>query len=170
VTGSGGHHSQINVTPLVDVVLVLLIIFMVIVPIARRGYDLDVPVQAGPAEPVPASELEQIVLDIAEDDCPTAGVLPDAGFPPGCRVRLGGLEVDALELAVTAERIFTARPGDDRVLFLSAEDDLEYELVMRVVDAARSRVPDLRIGLVAATSPSSTLVSQIAPTGALQGE
>jgi len=41
--GGGGVRSEINVTPLVDVVLVLLIIFMVVTPILTRGYDLDVP-------------------------------------------------------------------------------------------------------------------------------
>ena len=41
--GSGGFQSEINVTPLVDVVLVLLIIFMVIIPLTMRGYDVDIP-------------------------------------------------------------------------------------------------------------------------------
>ncbi len=144
--GNGGHQSQINVTPLVDVVLVLLIIFMVIVPIAQRAYDLDVPVQAGVA-PVDPGADEQIVLTVSAAGCPTGGALPESGLPRGCRVRLGTLELPVVDLAAAAARLYAVRDADRRVLFLAAEDDLEYELVMRVVDLARLRTPELRIAL-----------------------
>ena len=52
--GDGGYTSEINVTPLVDVVLVLLIIFMVIVPLTLHGHDVDIPGPAVPSAVAPA--------------------------------------------------------------------------------------------------------------------
>src|SRR5512144_2811611 len=61
VGSSSGPKSEINVTPLVDVVLVLLIIFMVIQPLMTRGYDVQVPPNA-PSEPDQPKPQDQIIL------------------------------------------------------------------------------------------------------------
>jgi len=61
VGGSGSIKSDINVTPLVDVVLVLLIIFMVITPVVQMGYLVRVPPKA-PANLPPAAVQDQIIL------------------------------------------------------------------------------------------------------------
>ena len=62
-------QSEINITPLVDVVLVLLIIFMVVVPLLLKGYDVGIPKAS--AEPAPAEADEsQVVLSIGSDGLP----------------------------------------------------------------------------------------------------
>src|SRR5207237_1727518 len=67
VGGGGSLRSDINVTPLVDVVLVLLIIFMVITPVVQMGYLVKVPPKA-PANLPPSAVQDQIVLRLVAAD------------------------------------------------------------------------------------------------------
>ena len=146
----GGFQSEINVTPLVDVVLVLLIIFMVIVPLTLRGYDVAIPGEAVNAPP-PDTEnepVEQIVLGIDLNGCAVTEPPAAEGLPADCVVRVNDDEVAVAELAPHLAEIFTPRGRHDRVLFLAAHDRMNYEAVMRIIDIARSGVADLRIGLV----------------------
>ena len=146
-TGGGGtYNSDINVTPLVDVVLVLLIIFMVIVPLTQRAYDIQIP-QEAPNIPQPKSE-EQVILGINEDDCPIAQTLRDVGLPPGCSVRLNRDLVRIEDLAGRIGDVFRNRRSSDRILFLAAEEKLNYEGVVRILDVAQSGVEELKVGLV----------------------
>ena len=62
-------QSEINITPLVDVVLVLLIIFMVVVPLLLKGYDVGIPKASAETAPAEADE-SQVVLSIGSDDLP----------------------------------------------------------------------------------------------------
>jgi biopolymer transport protein ExbD len=140
-------QSEINVAPLVDVVLVLLIIFMVIVPLTLRGYDVDVPGEAVAATPTESSE--QVTLRIEAADCPLGAVPESDGLPAGCRVRLGDELVPAADLARRAGEVFATRATPERVLFITVEPALNYEGVMRIVDAAKSGVDGLRIGMMA---------------------
>jgi biopolymer transport protein ExbD len=150
-TGSPGVglQSEINITPLVDVVLVLLIIFMVVVPLLLKGYDVGVPQTSSDALPSQNDDT-QIVLSIGPKAC--AMVQPPAGegLPADCRVTLADREIPAAELPGSLAQLMGGRATDQRVLFLAADDRLNYEGVLRIVDLAKSGVDDLRIEFVSA--------------------
>jgi biopolymer transport protein TolR len=149
-TGASGSdlQSEINVTPLVDVVLVLLIIFMVVVPLLLKGYDVDTPPTSAEAAPAQAEEL-QVILRIAPTACPIVEPPAGEGVPADCRVTLAEHEIPAAELPARVREILGGRPADRRVLFLAADDRLNYEGVLRIVDLAKSSVDDLTIEFVA---------------------
>jgi len=97
-TGSpgAGLQSEINVTPLVDVVLVLLIIFMVVVPLMLEGYDVDTPRTS--TEPAPAqTEPSQVILRVAPATCGILEPPVGKGLPADCRVTLADRELPAAE-------------------------------------------------------------------------
>jgi len=144
-----GYASEINITPLVDVVLVLLIIFMVIVPVMMRGYDVSIPGEAQVAPPL-EERAEQIVLHIEEAGCAIVEPPDGPGLPAGCVVYINDTPVTVQDLAAEIATFYATRSGNDRVLFLAAQPALNYEHVMRILDAARSQVTDLKIGLVTA--------------------
>ena len=146
-----GLQSEINVTPLVDVVLVLLIIFMVVIPLTLRGYDVDMPATSTATTPVEAPS-EQIVLQIEAEGCPILAPPGAAGLPDGCSVRVNDETVGVAMLSSRIAEIFAPRAATDRVLFLSVQKQLNYEGVMRIVDVAKGGVDGLRIGFVARTS------------------
>jgi len=142
-----GYASEINITPLVDVVLVLLIIFMMIVPVMLRGYDVDIPGERVAAASREA-DLEQVVLSIELAACPAVEPPREGGLPADCRVKLGDESVSVADLSGRVGERFASRVGDDRVLFLAVDEAVNYEAVLRIVDTARAGAPDLRIGLV----------------------
>ena len=143
-----GLQSEINVTPLVDVVLVLLIIFMVVVPLLIQGYDVDTPRTSADAAP-PPDEESQVILSIGPTACPILDPPQGEGLPADCRVSLAEQEIPAAELPARVAAALGGRPRDRRVLFLAADDSLNYEGVLRIVDLARSGVDDLTIEVIA---------------------
>ncbi len=144
---TGKVQSGINVTPLVDVVLVLLIIFMIIVPLTMRGYDVDVPGESVVASS-DAPRDEQVVMEIDLNSCPVMEPPGADGLPADCSVRINDEDVPVTGLAARIGETFARRKPADRVLFLAAHERLNYEAVMRIVDVARSGSEGLRIGLV----------------------
>jgi biopolymer transport protein TolR len=147
--GNGSNlQSEINITPLVDVVLVLLIIFMVVMPLLMEGYDAHVP--RASADVAAQSEESQLVLSIGAAACPILEPPTGEGIPEDCRVTLDDQKIPAGELPARVADILGGQPSEKRVLFLAADDQLNYEGVLRIVDLAKSGVDDLKIEFVAA--------------------
>jgi biopolymer transport protein ExbD len=142
-------QSEINITPLVDVVLVLLIIFMVVVPLLMQGYDVNIPRASANVKPAQAVE-SQLILSIAPMACPIIEPPAGEGLPEDCRVTLNDEKIPAAELPARVAETLGGRPAEQRVLFLAADDRLNYEGVLRIIDLAKSGVEDLRIEFVAA--------------------
>ena len=149
-TGDSGStlQSEINITPLVDVVLVLLIIFMVVVPLLMQGYDVNIP--RASAEIKPAQALDtQLILSIGPTTCPILSPLAGKGVPADCLVTLNDEKIPAAELPARVQETLGGRPAEQHVLFLAADDRLNYEGVLRIIDLAKSGIEDLRIEFVA---------------------
>ncbi|MFO0587338.1 MAG: biopolymer transporter ExbD [Polyangiaceae bacterium] len=121
---SGGqkHVSPaMNVTPLVDVVLVLLIIFMVVTPMLTKTFWLNLPKKdAEQNDPPPVDDNKPVVLTVDPDGT----------------VRINKQPVERRELKDKLLRIFAARK--DQILFFNAGDDVPYGVAAEVMDIART--------------------------------
>ena len=123
--GSGGRDvaPQMNVTPLVDIVLVLLIIFMVITPLLQKNFWLHLPKQ----------EKEEVTPQQLQED-PNPPLVLHVGA--GRTIQVNGTDVGLEELSERLRRMFAAR--DDHVLFFDAADEAEYGFTVEVMDQARA--------------------------------
>src|SRR5205814_5478240 len=89
-------QSEINITPLVDVVLVLLIIFMVVVPLLIEGYDVDIPRASADTSAQVAES--QLILSIGAAACPILTPPAGEGIPKDCQVTLADQKIPVAEL------------------------------------------------------------------------
>jgi|SRR4030095_6994537 biopolymer transport protein TolR len=114
-----GHAamSEINVTPFVDVMLVLLIIFMVTAPLMQQGIDVDLPQTTTQALHL---DEEPLVLSVQRDG----------------RTFLGKQEVPSAQLAAKLTAVFEAR--GDKQLYLRADREAPYGVVAKAMAAARN--------------------------------
>ncbi|HZR80226.1 MAG TPA: biopolymer transporter ExbD [Candidatus Binatia bacterium] len=124
--------AEINVTPLVDVVLVLLIIFMVVTPLLRQEVPIDLPLAQNSRN---AGDPGQITVSLAADG----------------RTFVNGVAVPPDDLVPRLTAIYAERP--DKTIFLEADRGLPHGRVVDLMDQCRA-AGIVRIGIVTKKEPS----------------
>jgi biopolymer transport protein ExbD len=117
--GKGGFTSEPNLTPMIDVLLVLLIIFMVIVPQGRKALEVQLPDPTPITAPQP--QTDQIVLEVEKDGSYLINKQP---VPSG---------TDGLSQMI--HKTFDGRP--DKLLFVKGDPATKYQNVIHAMDVAR---------------------------------
>jgi len=126
--GKGGVKSDINVTPLVDVMLVLLIIMMIVAPMLQKGVDVRLPTASNTTDK-PETQ-EQTVVAVTADG----------------RLHLNSVAVPDADLPTRVQDVLESKK--EKIVYLKADQDAQYGRVMAAMDALRkAQVED--IGLIA---------------------
>jgi biopolymer transport protein ExbD len=116
--GGGGLTNDINVTPMIDVLLVLLIIFMMIVPNARKAIDIQLP-DPTPATAPANSVSNQIVLEVL----------------PGGQFAINKEPVTKERLAARLKEIYDPRP--EKIIFVKGAPTVKFQDVIFAMDVSR---------------------------------
>lgn len=131
--GGGSYSSEINVTPMIDILLVLLIIFMVIVPVTPKGLDALVP--QPPKDPQKQQQPNDRTIVVQIENVP--------GGPP--QYKINETPVNKVDLLPKLTEIYANRA--ERIMFVKGADDINFSYVADVIDIGRAANVD-HIGLM----------------------
>ncbi len=129
VGGTGGPKSDINMTPMIDVLLVLIIIFMVITPLTPKGLEALIPQPPPPGQHQDQADIRTVVISINADH--------------SLLINQDPIEESALESRLVD--VFKTRA--ERVVFVKGDPNLEFSWVAKVIDIAHGAQID-KVGLM----------------------
>jgi biopolymer transport protein TolR len=142
--GSGGLQSEINVTPMVDIMLVLLIIFMVVTPFLQQGITVPIPRDLkNPDEDQAINKETSVIVSVVcrPPDSPQC-------TPESTEVYLGKKKVNMEDLKTQVEKALQTKKEEDRIVYVKSGVNVSYGEVVKVINAVREKGID-KIGLVA---------------------